>query len=1074
MSYSISASLTRMSASTVRTRRRTIVVAAIVAVVGGAVVIKRTSNDGGLQHLHSAIASSRFRTLEGRLSEATAWQPLASTRRRVTDLQVVFAAVAILNREEPASFTEKHGRALAKLITGAATAAAADLEAIAPLSSVVADWNDLSVATLEIATKRQDPSLLVDALFAADRALMLAPHDAAALFNRAVILDRLGLHAVARGAWVEFLRIENDPHWIDEALGRLHPLSPAHAEADWRFTFDRLGKLSAAQQREAVTAAATLYPQYARRWGETVVLGAWADAVLRHDVTAAANYFRLAHFVGEAIQPRNGDSMLQSVVDDIERRQEKGTAEVLARGVVAYRDGRLAYGAGRPVDAERQLRRAEALLRDCHSPLAMWARYYVASALNAQYRIVEAAAILDGLRAQHPASHGYKALDAQIGWERGSAYIRSGALSDALETFVRSRDAFASLGETDSSAAMAAAAALVLDWAGDARSAWMARVRALEEFSRSGNDARALVVLEEAAQASSARHQWDRAEALRNVSSTLAERVGNAAVAAFAWSSRALVAAQRGDVTVARSSIAAARRWTVKLTDPRLAHRARADLAFAEGSTLASSLPSAALAKLNDALRLYGETSTVHEAPAIYLARAHIERRLSMMREAQSDVDAGLALVRLERHALREPERRSMLVEGANALFDAGIGLALDSGNAERAFALCEEQRARSLSDRFILGIRADEGEAALMSAREISLNLPDDAAIIEFAALPDRFVTFVVRADGLHHIVIPMPIDRVARTMATFRATVLRSDAGALRVCSETHDVILARVLSFLVGVRHLAIVADDRVGTAPFGALFDVRRGQFLVERMTVSIAPSATMLMGASSRWCTRVGLSLAIVGANVFDHARYPEAQMLPQVPAEARSVARLYRRSETLIGTEATVPHAIAAMKGNAIVHFAGHIAPVGTGTAEPALLLAPSGNSRSELRASDVVVTQLNRTRLVVLSACRSATAPQRNDGTGSIAFSFIAAGVPAIVATLADLDDSFAALVTIALHRHIAAGEEPLDAVAAVARQAIRDSHGSIQRSMSWANLVFIGGSRHFVHQRQERWNRS
>jgi tetratricopeptide (TPR) repeat protein len=59
---------------------------------------------------------------------------------------------------------------------------------------------------------------------AADQALQMNPHLVEALFNRAYALERLSLVAEARAAWQEYLKVDNDSGWADEARQHLRSL----------------------------------------------------------------------------------------------------------------------------------------------------------------------------------------------------------------------------------------------------------------------------------------------------------------------------------------------------------------------------------------------------------------------------------------------------------------------------------------------------------------------------------------------------------------------------------------------------------------------------------------------------------------------------------------------------------------------------------------------------------------------------------------------------------------------------------------------------------------------------------
>jgi len=63
------------------------------------------------------------------------------------------------------------------------------------------------------------------------------------------------------------------------------------------------------------------------------------------------------------------------------------------------------------------------------------------------------------------------------------------------------------------------------------------------------------------------------------------------------------------------------------------------------------------------------------------------------------------------------------------------------------------------------------------------------------------------------------------------------------------------------------------------------------------------------------------------------------------------------------------------------------------------------------LQAHEIYRLKPERTRLVILSSCRSGLGDQaRNEALGGLAQAFLVAGVPAVVASLWDIDDESAA----------------------------------------------------------------
>jgi len=91
--------------------------------------------------------------------------------------------------------------------------------------------NDLAAAYL--ASTRPDPPGNFLALSAASRALRNNPSLHEARFNLALALERCFLLYQARMAWQEYLRIDSESGWAEEARHHLHSLNRHHHRTRW-------------------------------------------------------------------------------------------------------------------------------------------------------------------------------------------------------------------------------------------------------------------------------------------------------------------------------------------------------------------------------------------------------------------------------------------------------------------------------------------------------------------------------------------------------------------------------------------------------------------------------------------------------------------------------------------------------------------------------------------------------------------------------------------------------------------------------------------------------------------------
>ena len=203
------------------------------------------------------------RTIEVRLTREVAWAPCRTLLRK--GHVIAEADCGPRHNEPPAvsvageacdDMTSTHAAALDTLLTLPQCTDAA----IAALERLGAPATDLSAAYYVRAQRQDRPSDLLRALEAAERAMTKEGHRVEARFNRAVILEQLGLTEDAAQAFDEIGRLEKTP-WGAEAhrrRSRLRGEIANWAEARWNAALETL--LGAAKRGDRAKVAELIRP----------------------------------------------------------------------------------------------------------------------------------------------------------------------------------------------------------------------------------------------------------------------------------------------------------------------------------------------------------------------------------------------------------------------------------------------------------------------------------------------------------------------------------------------------------------------------------------------------------------------------------------------------------------------------------------------------------------------------------------------------------------------------------------------------------------------------------------------
>lgn len=339
-------------------------------------------------------------------------------------------------------------------------------------------------------------------------------------------------------------------------------------------------------------------------------------------------------------------------------------------------------------------------------------------------------------------------------------------------------------------------------------------------------------------------------------------------------------------------------------------------------------------------------------------------------------------------------------------------------------------------------------------SLGEAQRALAPAAAIVEYATVRDQVIAFVIRKNDLQVVFL---YDSAANVKNAAHAVRHADDESFAAAAGRLHELILAPVAARLEGVSTIAFVAYRDLVGIPFGALLDVQRGQFLIERFAVVHAQSMHAAITASRALTPAPARTVLAIAATDFDRERYPDASVLPAARREADSIATLSRCATLLVGQAAT-PEAIQRqLVENVVIHYAGHIVRRGGDVWLP---LMPAAG-RDGLSANEIARLPLKNARVVVLAACRGASPSEADDVMPTMADAFLIAGVPAVIASSYDVDDTDAPATMRHLHTYLRDGDDAAGALRKTTIDELRRGRG-VPLSL---RFMAIGGAASLVH---------
>lgn len=1004
-----------------RTKRWLIALAA--AAVIGIVYVgvpRDRSEDARVRELAEAMPRDH-RYLEARLSGGFRWAPLRTVARSerapldAGEMKVIGVAGELLEKTAgDLSSSGQHARALAHLLAGRATEADALLTKVADAKKEAAIWSDLAAARYTAGVRTDDPSYFAAALAAADEALRTDPQFPEALFNRALIIERLGLRHQARAAWERYLAVDRTSEWAREAQQHLNALVPPAAFSDeLDRNYDQM-----ARDASAADALAHKYPQETRIWGETEILGRWAAAKQAGDHALAQKHLSVATFFGDALLGLNGDRMLLEAVASIASADAQ-RQKLLAEAHLQFREAQAAYRSGRAAEAQELFRAAAERFARGGSPVALLAEYFQANTLYDRGRITEAQARLEQLLADAPPQ--FAAHRAQVDWQLGLLLASQAQWGDAIDTLNDGIRTFERLGEMKYATAVRDILAEVYDRIGDSRSAWKHRIIVLRELGRSDHP-KLLVTLDTAARGAALTQEWAVSLALLGLKLEIAADGGDDPMYVHTLLLRARIEAMLSRPDAAQAELARATAAMVRLHDDAYRERAEADRVAVEGF-LTQSAP-AAIALLGKAIAFHKTKGGRMLLPDLLLQRGRALLRAGDRAAAATDFEAGIRELETQRNSVDPGEERWGVFGAVDDLFDEAMLLALERDDAASAFAYAERARARELLETVSTG--------ELTAAPP-----PEGAVVVEYATNSTGVVIFV--ADGgrvsafendVARSVLEDEVARIVESVATATEAEFRRSAATL------YSRLIAPVAAALPQNRPLVFVPDALLRSVPFAALVD-EQGRYLIERHALVVAPSSAVFAKLTARARRPVARPHLLVVSG--PAAEEGDVRYLHASSREGEAVEAIYGSADRLRPDEANEV-VFAARAGEAdVIHFVGHA--VSDARLHAALVTTRRNGSDGRLDVREIAAMQLRRTRVVVLAACSTGRGQERSgEGNISIARAFLAAGVPSVVATLWPIDEGPATEFFPLLHRYVAGGLPPAEALRRAQLDAIRN----------------------------------
>jgi CHAT domain-containing protein/cytochrome c-type biogenesis protein CcmH/NrfG len=323
-------------------------------------------------------------------------------------------------------------------------------------------------------------------------------------------------------------------------------------------------------------------------------------------------------------------------------------------------------------------------------------------------------------------------------------------------------------------------------------------------------------------------------------------------------------------------------------------------------------------------------------------------------------------------------------------------------------------------------------------------LPLLSNRTVLAYAALPDGLALWSYDDRGVNAQWFPQSNQNLEELAGRFYdlASDPKSESSAFRRDGQSlYGALIAPLESHLEPGRTLVIEADGWLARVPFEALID-SNGKYLIERAAIVHSLGQT----ADASLHTDVPISHDLPALILASTAASQDAGLvpLPDVVAEADSVARDFHSSIVLKASEATVKAVEQKLPEAGIFHFTGHSAASQNGAA---LLLSATDSQPGTLgllTADKLRRLNSRNLELAVLSTCYTNSGSDGARGFNNIAAALQRAGVPHVVASRWAVDSVETRRFIEDFYRNTLSGQPVSEAIRQTSRHMMADAHTS------------------------------
>jgi CHAT domain-containing protein len=453
----------------------------------------------------------------------------------------------------------------------------------------------------------------------------------------------------------------------------------------------------------------------------------------------------------------------------------------------------------------------------------------------------------------------------------------------------------------------------------------------------------------------------------------------------------------------------------------------------------------------------------------------------------EAELPVILGLFREYRSNILEEEYRNSFFGNEQDVYDIAIDYKFGSNDFEAAFDYSEESRARSLLDMQASPVEvvrdSSRPEVKLSAAvteplklNEMQPQLPANVQVVQYSVLKDKTLIWVISREGFTAVKTEVPAPALHEKVLDYTGMLINhypGDADKINsLAKELYRILLEPIKDKLDPNKQICIIPDKVLFRLPFSTLISIDSGKYFLAEHSFVSAPSMNIFLNSTrkaSELTDNRSEAVLSIGNPSFNKNDFPRLADLDSAGTEAVKIAEFYHPNLLFTGKDAAKEKITANIPNADVIHFGGHYivnerSPLLSGfvLSENPVTHKPED---SMLMNYEILGDKLSNTRLIVLAACETGLETYY-DGEGMIGSSrtFLAAGVPLVVASQWPVDTKATTEIMIRFHRYRKTGNlSTVDALRRAQLDMLEGDSSLYRDPYYWAGFVTFGGYAQF-----------